>query len=231
MGNNLAALVHMNDDEYNETMDRFINDLGFSRMYTPEQIATIKTQAREQLLQMSGGDFTAFFNGLARLGQEIGKCVETNPEIGVPKTYEGSCGFTLDPKGTVPEEPASDSSDSSDISDLTKQLFAGQRLLDKYMPRDLNSHAREITNIYANPQVTWQMLSTCEDPYPFQAMMTAPLCFIFFAFDKKFQEFRDEAGREGLRKFFRNDHPDMTNEVIDYLFSVTVAVDSFSAER
>lgn len=140
-----------------EEITNRLNDLG-GKNITEEQIEATKTLLKDEGVR----------NLLCKISTEseiLQKEMATKAEEIFnmpPKEYEGCCGFTVeDPKG--------------------------QRILDKYLPRDLNSHATDMLNIFS--KTTFKELRESTDRYPETAFWSDPLNYIFLAHDSDFLAF------------------------------------------
>lgn len=62
----------------------------------------------------------------------------------------------------------------------------GQEILDKYMTRDLNGHARDMISIFQT--LSFSEIFNHEDTYIYTAFCSSPLCWILQAEDEDFQK-------------------------------------------
>jgi hypothetical protein len=124
--------------------------------------ANLKKEDIETLMANEG--FKYIMNNIETM-REVAMDIPREARNEEPVTYEGSCGFTVqDPEG--------------------------QRILDKYLPRSLNSHATEMLNLFS--KTTFKQLRESPDRYPESAFWSDPLNSIFLAHDKDFQEFSNK---------------------------------------
>lgn len=108
--------------------------------------------------------------------------------------YEGSCGF--------------------DINDPE-----GQRILDKYLPRDLNNHAKDMINIFRT--TSFKELRESKDRYPESAFWSSPINWIFLSHDEDFQSFMRKENID-IEKLISETHHDknMLREILNYIYKI-----------
>ena len=124
---------------------------------------------------------------------ECDKILE-NTSVTSTRTYEGECNFRVD--------------DSE-----------GQKILNKYLPRELNQHAIDMLNIFRT--TTFKDLRESEDRYPESAFWSSPLNWAFLAHDSDFQLFLRKDGDCDIDKLVADTHHDkqILREVLTYLYS------------
>lgn len=102
---------------------------------TDEQIAAAKILLRNEGLR---NIFSKYSEEMENFKEESSKKAEEFLNS-LPTTYQGYCGFSVkDPEG--------------------------QKILDKYLPRDLNSHASDMLNLFCT--TTFKQLRESSDRYP-----------------------------------------------------------------
>jgi hypothetical protein len=114
-----------------------------------------------------------------------------NIEVMPAPTYEGECGFIVnDPEG--------------------------QRILNKYLPRGLNDHARDMLNLFST--ITFKELRESSDRYPESAFWSSILNWVFLADDPDFKTFFTCTPVD-IDNLVNTSHHDkqMTREVLTYL--------------
>ena len=105
-----------------------------------------------------------------------------------------------------------------------------KKLDDKYLPRNLNGHARDLLNIFQT--VSFKQLRESKDRYPETAFWSSPLNWLFLAYDKDFQVFllpayekfleQDSLSISDMGTLFEGSSHDkeIFNEVNSYLFKI-----------
>jgi uncharacterized protein YaaN involved in tellurite resistance len=170
-------------------MDNNIFEFFFNKLSDEEKENVKKITESEDFVKMKQD----FDKGMDKISEDFSDSVEKIKNSS-PKIYKGESEFKVN--------------DSE-----------GQNILNKYLPRELNSHAKDMLNIFLKR--SFNELRESTDRYPESAFWSDPLNWVFLAYDPDFQKFlrKDNVDIDDLVN--KSDHNrQIFREVLTYLYSI-----------